>query len=588
MANPFDILSTVIKTTAFLIDWTEAHKSRETVIADIQQSLLSIHTNILLHISALPNPNPRIIPALEDLYVKFKQIQQDLEVWEESRKKTLGKLWAFVNPWAVLDQLKQDKQMMRDSIQILTITILLVAVMPETDPVNPMAAAAALKTPSLTTLSGNPEVRKFWDGRIGENSPTCSADQLVRALAKYLNRTFKENATKALLLRLDEYDLGTITLSAFDRFVCKRSLLDALNSLDILPAPQGNLRVPVHKRTKSDQGHLRKETESVQPLLLVIDDEPGNIQLYDKLSQSDGIKVNTFLSTTSAKSWIDSNEAILRKADMMSKLRVIIDDSCWEPISLSSHVAPSPSTSSNVQPGKVRDLRVGESFLRYLRGQQYTAPVLVTASQSIASTTYVSEYTKTGSTSSPIVRDDFISALAGKIADDEWWLGCDVRPKAQIEPLLVWIDDELEKREIQIKAAKKMNLRVVALDSTEKTKAWMLGNKLTLRRMDNANLLRFISDNTRIESPRNTDPPLPKAKNHNAGKELIQFIRDDQGYRAPILIYCWKTGLTTYVEDWKGVGSTTNHGVLQVFFEALAERRMDDEVAWAKVGATLD
>ncbi|KAH8818635.1 hypothetical protein DL96DRAFT_1621621 [Flagelloscypha sp. PMI_526] len=116
----------------------------------------------------------------------------------------------------------------------------------------------------------------------------------------------------------------------------------------------------------------------------------------------------------------------------------------------------------------------------------------------------------------------------------------------------------------------------------------MIANKPLLRRMDNAYLLRFISDNKRNESPTFTRPPPPKVMNHNAGKELVQFIRDDQGYRAPILIYCRKINLTTYVADWKGVGSTKNQEVVQVFIEALVNRRRDDEVAWAKVGATLD
>jgi len=65
----------------------------------------------------------------------------------------------------------------------------------------------------------------------------------------------------------------------------------------------------------------------------------------------------------------------------------------------------------------------GESFLRYLRGRVFNAPVLICACYSIDSTRYVDEYWAAGSTRNPSICLDYISNLAARRDDDNEYRG---------------------------------------------------------------------------------------------------------------------------------------------------------------------
>jgi hypothetical protein len=164
MADPLNILQSVVSTAQFLLEWMETRKSQESVIADLRACLLNIHTSILLPLSTSEPPDQRVMPPLVLLHDNLMQTHQHLKVWEESRKKTLGKLWAFVNPWALLDKLKADKKQMMFSLQILSAAMLVIQSVPQ--PQSPKRALKAM--PSMTLVSSNTEVKAFWNERIGE------------------------------------------------------------------------------------------------------------------------------------------------------------------------------------------------------------------------------------------------------------------------------------------------------------------------------------------------------------------------------------------------------------------------------------
>ncbi len=101
----------------------------------------------------------------------------------------------------------------------------------------------------------------------------------------------------------------------------------------------------------------------------------------------------------------------------------------------------SASTPSSYQsPRNSLNIYAGETILRYLRGRQYSAPVLIAARKSIMKTSYVLDYARAGSTRHFDVFKDFIRPLiADRSGDEEWWLDFNVQPRARTKPRLLWV-----------------------------------------------------------------------------------------------------------------------------------------------------
>ena len=157
-----------------------------------------------------------------------------------------------------------------------------------------------------------------------------------------------------------------------------------------------------------------------------IDDNPENNSDRVAFAEYMGVTVFTLMSTASAKAWIDANEGKtlqffsstmqsnamtptehLRRRDDNCQLRFITDNARWE-----SHIAQGRSK---------LELSAGEAILRFLRGRQYKAPVLVCTNKSLPSTSYVLEYERCGSTTSNIVCLAYIASLAYAVDHDRRW-----------------------------------------------------------------------------------------------------------------------------------------------------------------------
>ena len=87
-------------------------------------------------------------------------------------------------------------------------------------------------------------------------------------------------AVKKLLLRLDEYDTGRVSITVLDDFAGIGSLIAKL----VAYSPRSWL-----------------------PLIVWVDDRPENNQSYVLAARKAGLKVVEFTSTAEAKVWIDEN-----------------------------------------------------------------------------------------------------------------------------------------------------------------------------------------------------------------------------------------------------------------------------------------
>ena len=117
--------------------------------------------------------------------------------------------------------------------------------------------------------------------------------------------------------------------------------------------------------------------------------------------------------------WFDilsSPTEILRRADQARRLRFISDNARWE-----------SSSGSGLPYSDFLNLSAGVTILRYLRGRQFTTPVLIFTGASINLTHYVLSYWNTGSTWYDDIVSRYIEALrSGR--DDRSWIGFNVEP----------------------------------------------------------------------------------------------------------------------------------------------------------------
>ncbi|SJL07725.1 uncharacterized protein ARMOST_11075 [Armillaria ostoyae] len=280
---------------------------------------------------------------------------------------------------------------------------------------------------------------------------------------------------------------------------------------------------------------------------------------------------------------------MLRIADKFGRLRCVSDNARWEQDA-------SVSTPSSYQSPRISlNIYAGETILRFLRGRQYSAPVLIAAGKSIMKTSYVLDYARAGSTCYLDVLMDFIHPLiADDSGDDEWWFDFNVQPRAHTRPLLLWVRDP-GSNSLPIS---EQSLRTVVVASFEEAQEEMKKNSRELmcfflfhlssefvaqdmyRRLGKANMLRVLCCETQRIL-------LPATRSSSTGHALLQYIRSD-GYDCPFLVFCRSDDLprTEYVVKFRNTGSTVHLGVVDAFLKSLSERKHDDYALWAVQGVS--
>ncbi|KAG7093410.1 hypothetical protein E1B28_007092 [Marasmius oreades] len=548
--DPLSLLTSVISTAKFLINWIDARKSQECTLSDIQNTIRNVHESVLcslLEKSKAQLLDSRILGPLETLHDILRRTQAHLVDWEQSRLKPIGKLWTTINPWAILDRLKADEKKLMISVQILGTAMIAIY--------TPTQATNTRKTLPVD-ISSNADLRTFWTSELGEEVSYCSAECLALALGRHLNVQLKAQASHILASRLDEFGVGCVTLVNLDTFIGRRSILEAIMDLGVVQD------AVIDRKTSNT-------TTIVPPILVVVDDNPCETMGYARALS--GVDRHVFESTAAAKTWFEKNEVRLRQADQMNRLRIVSDNVRWE-----------KDVDSCDQSRSIMNLRAGETILRYLRGRQYKAPVLIFANSTIPMTQYVCQYSNAGSTRYPEVLSNFLDGFANldSKADDGWWRSYAVEPKWSAKPLLIWVDDGIDGLGSNIECAKSVGIEVVPFSTIDDAKVWITSNEILLRRMEGAHLLRFISDNTKMEGPFYEGGP--RQLNRGAGKQFLEFVRLNR-YLSPLLITCHEIDVTLYVCDHENAGSTRTLQVLRSYLSCFSEGRTDDS-GWKGCG----
>jgi len=225
---------------------------------------------------------------------------------------------------------------------------------------------------------------------FGEESVFVSSSDFVDAVQKWIEEGLDETIRSALLLELDRQSIGGVTRRALDGFAGTRALKECVQDLrsqsstgdgsasSSSPSTTENILSPVSSSSSM----------SLEPTLVWVDDKMENNKYEVKIAASLEIRVIQLPSTAVAKLWIEQNEAELRILENQRLVQYITDNARWEAVSVSNGSVG----------GLSLNMSAGETILRYLRGRNLKAPVLVYCGGSIPFTTYVKEYSLAAST----------------------------------------------------------------------------------------------------------------------------------------------------------------------------------------------
>ncbi|TFY61481.1 hypothetical protein EVG20_g7040 [Dentipellis fragilis] len=425
--DPLGIATSVISTALAIEAWIDQRRRKDASLVELWHTVSRLAV-ILAPLQPKPSAatststsavsttstwdkvdDPAITTCLQDMRELLQRVQDDLVLWEEKRTRPAAALLEFLRPSAVLARIEEHDRRLARRADTLAFALQVYFLRrayrdtgrPETETEK---EKEPLPPPSALDEVQNAEVKQFWEERVGQEMSFIDGPGLCRELGTWLGAALDRTTCDTLLLRLDEYAVGGVAPGSLDGFVGQRSIRSAIAGLGVLGGLAASRQFePI-------------DVSKVKPVLVWIDDRPENNVEFVAEAERLGITVIILTSTAAAKVWIEANEELLRRTDFARRLRFISDNCRWE------------AADGIGSPGMpvVENLTAGEAMLRYLRGRQYRAPVLICCGYSIRETQYVLSFSRAGSTVYTVVAMEYISALGRGDDEDRCWEGFDV------------------------------------------------------------------------------------------------------------------------------------------------------------------
>jgi hypothetical protein len=247
------------------------------------------------------------------------------------------------------------------------------------------------------------DAREFWKDYIGIKVDIAANDLFCARLLSWCHGDLSKRICDLIIMQLDEFNSGVVTLQNLARALGKESLKTFVETYKRGEHPSLDLKL-LRSASRAPQGQSQLRV----PLLVWVDDQPENNLYLVRKARARGVQVIQLPSTATAKFWVDENAAFLHEHDDASLIRFISDNVRVEAISESdNHLYLNTSA--------------GQNFLQYLRGRLFRAPVLILTGKSIDKTTFVRNYDSAGSTRKAIVCLDYITSLADGVNSDSGW-----------------------------------------------------------------------------------------------------------------------------------------------------------------------
>ncbi|KAF9552256.1 hypothetical protein CPC08DRAFT_296457 [Agrocybe pediades] len=463
-----DVLSvatTVFSLCKAINTWVEQLQQREDVINEISHLVVQIRDILEPFTSFSSSPagpaslavqgtgELQLSQSIRSLGDALEKTQEHLIVWKyKTTQSSSQKLIALLNPGSLIKQLEDDEKRLGRQMSVLLASLAVVGYFhdksmigmsmggagmgggggggvkgtsPAVSPAPPMQAPPAIKTTASSSSSGsghkvldalntikNKRAVKFWTSEFG-GADFVHEDTFIARLSVWYSSvesnggtpsTLPPKAGRLILMRMDEYNIGGVTVDNFASALGKENLRAFVRRYI-----NGKPKIP---ESPSSGGSSSLKMALKTPLLVWVDDEPKNNRSKVPKAQEMGITVIQLTSTAVAKAWIEDNAAFLQKHDTASQIRFITDYARFEV--------------DNTTQQKYLNRSAGQDLLRYLRGRLYKAPVLVYTNFSKKGkgpTKYVEGYDLAGVSSKSDVCLAYCRALAEGRTDDEAWRG---------------------------------------------------------------------------------------------------------------------------------------------------------------------
>ena len=324
--DPLSIVTSVLSAVLTIKTWADNTKKKGQAVTNFSATINLVH----LTLSPLEDPTvsqclqPSVIASLLSIGEVLSRIKDHLSLWQDRRLRP-DKLWGIVSPGGVINDLRDDAQLL--SQHLLSISL---ALHVSTFLEGQSRMKSPPPEPSVLDRVKNVQLRGFWRDMIGERVSRnytedgvkihnfrqvsyTSRSEFCKAITTWLKEDLSPSLLDALLLRLDEFGVGGVTLSSINQFVGEKTLSDAIRQLQqkgrrvaaTAARPRANMVIAqTHCLDANGQYDSR-------PWLIWIDDNPNNISEYFSFAQCKGICVFHFFSTAFAKAWIDSNEGLI-------------------------------------------------------------------------------------------------------------------------------------------------------------------------------------------------------------------------------------------------------------------------------------
>ena len=323
--------------------WISEQAQKEALLSQIASSVMQIHSILQPFASAefKGKGEAQLSDSIRSIGDVLQRTKEHLVVWKSKRSR---KLVAFLNPTALIAQLRDDEMQLNRQLIILLTSIAVVGYF--RDHATKAIADTPLleETPSYSADKdqfgpleqlGDVNAREFWRDYIGAKVGYATKlftgvklltfdlkvefvhnDVFVSRLMLW-NTAIPQGTTDRILMRLDEYNSGGVTPHNLTRVLGNMSLNEFVESysrgaVNFIQFPY--LSCSCGERTGEKPAALDESLIEVAPghklrtpLLVWIDDRPENNAYEVAQARRIGIYVIEMTSTAMAKAWVDAN-----------------------------------------------------------------------------------------------------------------------------------------------------------------------------------------------------------------------------------------------------------------------------------------
>ncbi|KDR81171.1 hypothetical protein GALMADRAFT_222682 [Galerina marginata CBS 339.88] len=400
------VATTVCALCKAIETWIDQIAQKELLLRQISSNVAQIRNILSPFASAQYNGKGEIqlSEAIRSVGDVLQRTREHLVAWNYKRAQ---KIVSFLNPSALVQQLKDDQRQISHQLIILLTSIAVVGYFRDhrSDDTTLTLVEPDLGDDGSTIRDFeakdelvHQDAKEFWQDYIGAKVTFATNDLFSMRLRSWYGGLSSKTSDR-IVMRLDEYNAGGISPYSLSRALGNTSLKEFIDHCTKgekpLPPPDSAIKVAF--------GHSLRA-----PLLVWVDDRPENNAYEVAQAREAGIYVVELSSTAVAKAWIEANTGFLRENDDASLVRFISDNVRLE---------ATPTAPQFLNPS------AGQNLLQYLRGRYFSAPVLIYTGRSIDSTHYVNLYELAGSTTSAGTCLQYISSLAGSRNDDTSWVG---------------------------------------------------------------------------------------------------------------------------------------------------------------------